>query len=1205
MPLRPGGLDRAEIDHAIAALQRVSSLEDLERAIDTIPALHQPVFHAILRQEHLRLRNTNSPHLANFERRYDDLFFLLHERWYLRLVTHARAEYEVNPSTRVGDGNARAFAPSYFASIADLLGAKIPANRGPAYDPAVDSAQIGDELAALLGHPVDLPAYEPTPGTRWCALTVACAGCRRPRFETRAYIVDLVNAPALAAPLRERRMNDTRCPSCGEALSIPMRVWLIEAPGPGDALGALSCVWRLAPTVVSYQPPPGMQREEANDRILEIRFDRLFRSVPWPTADTATQADEATFTTISVSYSVDQLIAMYERARGERDHAAPAEARVIPLAMETLVRELTRKVQSGVLPLHQAIDSALERGKLFGDQWPIVHPGLPREWTGSPLAHLFQSLVGEGVVQARGQAPDACAMFASTAASSLLALGEIGLAEAALARADDWMARTPLGRARDLVAHMVDDIRADLLEALGRYDESAALRSDLKRVPELAGDGRAAQLARLGIASQEALGLYKRGKLGAAINAFRECIDGWEAIVADAKEPDAAMPADASTDRARCLRAGLHGLSGVLANLAASFMTVMDDLLVWQIMRAPDLTDGERSARLAAADANPVAAIARLSDAFPALEPVFGDELSRQRLGEAADGLLRHALSLSEEIDAWEFAGVQAHRLAALHADIGDPRVAEEFAQRAVRHAARAGDHERVWTARAFLADQALKRDDGAAAIDHLEAAARDHMRHEIGLGQHGELLRAASSLSDGAFRAVALGGDPLRAVMIAESMRAAATAAAIVTGMPIQASGRAATESLVRLRREREQIELGLLWKPNDPSARARLVELERDIVLERKRIALRDPRYGRCVDASEIDLASPAALQRTLESLGTNSRWLGSLAVGERIWSWSVGKDGALVQLGAIPTALAPFGERNSNAGGERWSEDALAEVSEALLAPHAASIDALGPDDTLVISVAGSLQHVPFAALPWRGRRLCERVTPVIVHGFGMFDAALQRPPLEFRSFALLGGPKRADLAPLPGALAEVKAIASLLETAGRSVALASGAKATVQTFAAAAVSNDVIHVACHAVAEPPDGTARLMLAPDLVRGDSGDLSETGIVAEMELKPGCFVNLAGCATGQTRESGSSALGGLVPAFLIAGARSVVASLWPIADAPAARLQEEIYRHIVAGARPAVALAATQRRCAHGELGPELRDPLVWAAYAIYGAT
>src|SRR5947207_10815983 len=94
MPRRPGGLDPAEIDAALAALNDVTSPQALEEAINRVPALSTPMLHAILRQQYLELSNRKDPRLSYFAPRYWGLFLLLHERWHRELVSGIRADYE-------------------------------------------------------------------------------------------------------------------------------------------------------------------------------------------------------------------------------------------------------------------------------------------------------------------------------------------------------------------------------------------------------------------------------------------------------------------------------------------------------------------------------------------------------------------------------------------------------------------------------------------------------------------------------------------------------------------------------------------------------------------------------------------------------------------------------------------------------------------------------------------------------------------------------------------------------------------------------------------------------------------------------------------------------------------------------------------------------------------------------------------------------
>ncbi len=105
------------------------------------------------------------------------------------------------------------------------------------------------------------------------------------------------------------------------------------------------------------------------------------------------------------------------------------------------------------------------------------------------------------------------------------------------------------------------------------------------------------------------------------------------------------------------------------------------------------------------------------------------------------------------------------------------------------------------------------------------------------------------------------------------------------------------------------------------------------------------------------------------------------------------------------------------------------------------------------------------------------------------------------------------------------------------------------------------------------------------------------------ELLLRTGCLVNLAGCHTGVQYNSTGFLLGGLVPCFLIAGAGSVLGTLWQLADSTAARFQIEFYRLLLQGNSPAESLAKTQRACLRGELGSDMQDMSVWGGYVLYG--
>ncbi|HET9709431.1 MAG TPA: CHAT domain-containing protein, partial [Gemmatimonadales bacterium] len=75
-----------------------------------------------------------------------------------------------------------------------------------------------------------------------------------------------------------------------------------------------------------------------------------------------------------------------------------------------------------------------------------------------------------------------------------------------------------------------------------------------------------------------------------------------------------------------------------------------------------------------------------------------------------------------------------------------------------------------------------------------------------------------------------------------------------------------------------------------------------------------------------------------------------------------------------------------------------------------------------------------------------------------------------------------------------------------------------------------------------------------------------------------------------------------GLTRAFLHAGARRVVATLWPVDDWATAALMERFYQGYAGGAEPGRALAEAQRALL---AQPATRDPFYWAGFTAVGGS
>jgi CHAT domain-containing protein len=94
--------------------------------------------------------------------------------------------------------------------------------------------------------------------------------------------------------------------------------------------------------------------------------------------------------------------------------------------------------------------------------------------------------------------------------------------------------------------------------------------------------------------------------------------------------------------------------------------------------------------------------------------------------------------------------------------------------------------------------------------------------------------------------------------------------------------------------------------------------------------------------------------------------------------------------------------------------------------------------------------------------------------------------------------------------------------------------------------------------------------------------------------------LVTLSACQTGLGRISGEGVMG-LSRAFFVAGARSVLVSLWSVSDEATERLMTAFYRHYVNGMSKAAALQEAMREV---RALPSFSNPRYWAPFILLGA-
>jgi CHAT domain-containing protein len=204
---------------------------------------------------------------------------------------------------------------------------------------------------------------------------------------------------------------------------------------------------------------------------------------------------------------------------------------------------------------------------------------------------------------------------------------------------------------------------------------------------------------------------------------------------------------------------------------------------------------------------------------------------------------------------------------------------------------------------------------------------------------------------------------------------------------------------------------------------------------------------------------------------------------------------------------------------------------------------------------------------------------------------------------------------DCKPLPGTKAEVEAISKIVSLKKQKPSLFLANAATEEAVKALQTPR-VLHIATHGYFEPsfanqprrnPMLRSGLLLAGakrTLDRKDSlSAAAEDGILTAYEatalnLDGTELVVLSACETGLGEVKNGEGVYGLQRAFAIAGAQSVLMSLWKVGDQPTQLLMKEFYRRWLGGTAAQVALrkaqAAVRKRYAH---------PYYWGGFVLVG--
>jgi CHAT domain-containing protein len=184
------------------------------------------------------------------------------------------------------------------------------------------------------------------------------------------------------------------------------------------------------------------------------------------------------------------------------------------------------------------------------------------------------------------------------------------------------------------------------------------------------------------------------------------------------------------------------------------------------------------------------------------------------------------------------------------------------------------------------------------------------------------------------------------------------------------------------------------------------------------------------------------------------------------------------------------------------------------------------------------------------------------------------------------ALVVGNPRQDK-PLPFAEDEARQVAEFFSTQPLL-----GTAATKSAVLARLSDATLIHLATHAAFDTANPLeSGILLADDVLTARE--------VLQYRLQADLLV-LSACESGQVGNLGGEELAGLSQAFLQAGARSVLVSLWRVDDLATTALMLAFFRHIQAGADKALAL---RQAMTDVQQDPRWQHPYYWGAFVLMG--
>lgn len=390
----------------------------------------------------------------------------------------------------------------------------------------------------------------------------------------------------------------------------------------------------------------------------------------------------------------------------------------------------------------------------------------------------------------------------------------------------------------------------------------------------------------------------------------------------------------------------------------------------------------------------------------------------------------------------------------------------------------------------------------------------------------------------------------------------------------------------------------------PHDRSARPISGEIARQLAAARASYDSVVERMGRADSRSAIVGASTMKVAAVKAALGPDERLVEYFDAADHLLVFVVSRQA--IAYVEIPVASGEIAEQ------ARLARELIsARRSEASDPIRALYANLISPIDRrgllagargLVIVPHGALTYLPFAAL-----RESE-LSPFLAERFSIVTLTSASALVPLREGAA-GRPRGASrvFAPLTRQLPATRQEANAVATA-LAIAPTLDSSASEPALREALTHSAIVHIASHGTLDverpmfsaiataPPAGPAPT--SSNDGRLETREVLSMHVGSQLVYLSGCETALGASTPTSSRSEEDYAT--LAQAFLFAGARNVVATLWRIDDQGAAEFASRFYEAL-RSSTPTDALARAQRALIHD---PRFRAPYYWAAYSVSGA-